>query len=214
MEDIKICNISTFVRIYVWNSSLNGGDGVGHVALETNNIYASLWPGDAVPETKREQLLKVRAPHLMRDYNDDRLAEATSDGSPRNAEVVVTLYSLDASKLEHRFEHYKKTLKGWTLAAGTFFRNDEKAESCASLAFRLLESAGLRDLVNEVHHSSITASSAVTPDLIARLVVLAKKAELSKFPETRDFKHINDTFINQSTANVKSNCIIIPTNNK
>lgn len=40
------------VIVRVWSSKKQDGDGIGHVSIETNAIYASFWPSSPIGNTR------------------------------------------------------------------------------------------------------------------------------------------------------------------
>ncbi len=198
------------VVIRIWTSEHNletPGEDVGHVSIETAHpkAYVSLWPATPV-DIKRSfsGILYAAPPDFKSNYQQDRVEER------RNPEVTICLYSLNAHRLCEKFEEIKKSpkFKGWILSGGNII-NNHSGESCASLAYSLLETAGIPKLLAEGEFS-LDFSSISTPDDLAALVKTAKYREIQKHPETEGFKFQEETEVDDlSIGTYKTDCIIL-----
>lgn len=156
------------VIVRVWTSGKNGvrpGENVGHISLETKQGYMSLWP---TGEGKLQGVgfFKPIAHEFKPDYAFDLEAEE------RKPEYTIVLYSLNCSNIQEKFQTIANTIDGWALVGGVLLLNGNSAESCASMAYKLLDAGGIYHLVSSLR--SCTLSSSASPDELARLVVDAK----------------------------------------
>ncbi|WP_058535377.1 hypothetical protein [Legionella saoudiensis] len=108
-----------------------------------------------------------------------------------HANFRVVLYSLNAEKVNQKFKALQQpdAVIGWTMQGSNLFtRNyrNETTESCASLAFRCLESGGFYSALKS--KTSSQTSSIVTPDDLLRHVVAYKEKELQSCPESASWE--------------------------
>jgi len=152
------------VIVRIWTSLGNPkypGKNVGHVSVQTPNIYVSLWPmqatEDGFPSAKTVEGWGVTAPissEFVVDYEKDK----TYEGRP--PEVIYCFYTLDTAAIEYEFADLKERLKGWALFGHLVSKN---AQSCASLAYQVLLAGGIKRLLS--HGSSImTRGSALSSE--------------------------------------------------
>jgi hypothetical protein len=194
------------VIIRVWHSAFNlsaKGVSCGHVSIEISEIkvceqgckhacnhekvpfYVSLWPLAAGKKTGLLGAYKTMPHELKSNYEVDLKEEG------RLPETIICLYSLKTINIVNKFNAIKSTLKGWTLFGSNKILNSGNAESCASLAYRLLNAGNIYSLAPSV--SSAKFSSTATPDDLATLVKTAKKKELKKYPKTKHFNFSKET---------------------
>lgn len=138
------------VIVRVWASGgnqLKKGEGVGHISLETPMLYMSLWPKET-PSGKGAGLFKSVPHETLPSYKVDLNYEE------REPEFVFCFYSLNTIAMDNTFLQLKQTLTGWDILGKC-----KDSESCASLAYRLLQTGGLGLLFgNEIKQSSIQTS--------------------------------------------------------
>ena len=103
------------------------------------------------------------------------------------ANIRIKLYSLDITKLHEKFRE-KSKLPGWSLIGSNLLtrRSDETAENCSSLAYSLLEAAGMYD--DLPRGSSLETASVTSPDVLAKHVITFKIEEQAnaKFAWTKN----------------------------
>lgn len=126
------------VIVRIWTSGINPvhhGEDVGHVSIEIpdisvdgSNLYISLWPRHAVEATQ----IAAKIPYVLHSLDDDLQAE------DREPEIIYCFYTLDRHKMADKFLQVKTELEGWRLL-GNFFVKKDTAESCASLAYKILQ---------------------------------------------------------------------------
>ena len=124
------------VRIRVWRAS--GGvqpRRFGHVSIEIKNHYISLWPLGV-----KSVLFKSNR-HFKSNYEDD-FGEESKDPP----EFVVSLYGLDAKKMELTFASYRKQVTQWSLL-GPSTPLGRESHSCASLVYDVLRAGGIENLM-------------------------------------------------------------------
>lgn len=176
-----------FVRVRIWASKLPSGNetlginalltqgNIGHATLETNKIYASIWPEVAARSFKEGYTPK---------YEDSPQTDALHEGG--QPDYVITFYSLDSKAIESFFEKVKEAKEPWSLFGNKFQNN---AFSCSSLTLTMLEVGGINNLADISRKIVSPTSNIVTsPNNLIRQLNLAKKAEELRYPESIDFK--------------------------
>lgn len=145
------------VIVRVWTSSINPvktGHGMGHVSIETPprlgepGGYISLWPTEPATPADRGKVL----PH---DFSPDYMTDYESEGRQK-PEYIFCFYTLNAAKINEAFAVVKDTLEGWTMAP--YGVNTKGAESCATLAWKMLGMGGISDLVSKAERSMMSSS--------------------------------------------------------
>jgi len=200
------------VTVRVWipkkdeDVSLLDGD-FGHISVEigsdlneANRRYISLWSKGSIESVKRESkigtiIAAIRTPGLFspveyESYNlrDDMLEEG------REPEYTQALYSLDIPKMIETYDKEIKNTTGWVLIGENILLNRGKAHSCSTLAYKILIAGGIKNLFNSGTVSAPNLSSITTPTRLMDAVKEAKRNELKKYPESRDFDtYENDT---------------------
>ncbi len=186
------------VVVRIWTSGFSGGENVGHVSVDIPaipNAYFSLWPM-GLPNGKIQQFYEIRE-HDFFTLAGDVHAEG------RQAEKTICLYTLNAEEIQAKFNFFKANLSGWTLLGSNLLLNNCSAESCASLALKLLQAGGLNE-----GNSSLSIS--VTPDIMAAVLAEAKMNELKTHPFTAELIFEGETTIKDLyTDNKKAQCIIL-----
>lgn len=153
------------VVVNIWTSAGNPnhrGHNVGHVSIQTPNQYMSLWPRQArgdEPAAKGNEGLgffKGISHELLPDYKKDEEYEG------RPPEVRLCFYSLNTTDMEREFDRVKDTLKGWSLLG-----LEKKSESCASLAWHLLQAGGIGKLAGLPTQSSVSSTGSSTGSFLS-----------------------------------------------
>ena len=214
--------------VRVWTSGLNHrvpGHDVGHVSIETKDGYISLWPAEPVSFKGPGIFTPIK--HQFHTYGDDLRDEK------RRPERTICLYSLYISRITSEFEKLvneikavrseeeveketKQSLKGWRLIGSNLISRIDNSggESCASLAYRLLNAGGIGELISSKYSSK--QSIIVTPDDLLLAVEDARKEELQRFNNVQGFNYKNPTdsleqeWIPESLdGRHKPNCLIL-----
>ncbi|CAM4451946.1 MAG: hypothetical protein LEGION0398_MBIBDBAK_00763 [Legionellaceae bacterium] len=175
------------VTVRIWTSGVNmrnEGHSVGHVSVETPREYMSLWPkqaqflGDTCAKEEGKGIfepISYETPNLKTDERYEG----------REPEAVYEFYTLDPDAIEAEFDSIKKTLKGWSL-----FAVCENGESCASLAYRLLQAGGIESLISKTKQSSLQSnesSSAFFKGSKHSKTAVGYKSS-SRFPQANEHK--------------------------
>ncbi len=219
-------DISTRVIVRVWASQENKafpGNNVGHVSIETPDIYMSLWPVPFTQQQKdeynrsgilKQKYLKYfmeRSASFLQSYQDDYKAEGNI--APQ---VTISLYSLDYHMIENEFHNLKANTEGWRLIGSNLFvqtledtvgtmlsyskilenkTEHKNIENCASLAVKILKAGGISHLVDLSTFSTFSSrtSSVIKPDDLLTILIPAKLAEEKDNPETAAFRLNNET---------------------
>ncbi len=200
----------TIVR--VWASRANSehdGKGVGHVSIEllgadNDNHYISLFPKD---------LTALRAithtiPNKFHTLEEDIRIEE------RPPEILLCFYSFNHDFIIEKFESIKRNITGWSVV-GNPLKMEEfwRTESCASLAYKVLQAGDSRSLLPTLkddskqaakgspwlfrspsYCSELTLGALVTsPDSFAKVLKQMKLDELKKRPELKDVQYEGET---------------------
>lgn len=216
-------------------NKLYPGNNVGHISIETSREYMSLWPIPFTKEQRTEysqskslnqKYLKYfmeRDPKFHVSYRDDYIAEGGIE-----PQVTICFYSLDTHKMIDKFDTLKTSTDSWRLIGSNmlveklaesleeiksnlkFFESTKKSkykENCASLALKILIAGKIADLLDSATLSSFgtKTSSAVSPDNLLDVLIPAKKRELSVYPETKEFRSIDETIIEPDIFTGKCN---------
>jgi len=204
MKDRIKCSEQNRVIIRIWSSGWKGGENVGHISVETTmpKNYMSLWPSQRKTSSSAgffQDMATPISPDFKADYKADVIAER------RKCDITLCLYSLKSSRINKEFNSFLEEIKssekegkpaGWRLIGSNWLVSliadtGKAAESCASLAYRLLNAGGLYDLISSAY--SLGVSSSVVPDVLGKMTKVAKKKELEKYPETQDFHFDSET---------------------
>lgn len=172
---MRRCSEEKRVIVRVWHSKSDNRE-LGHISIETFNPsgYMSLWP-------KREFLQRnaiiIPIPSYLKKSADEDIAE-----EKRPADKIICFYSLDPKAIVDRFKQITDDpeFRGWTIFG-------ENGHSCASLAYSLLNAGGIHRLVSTADRSRPSVSKSAAPDALANFALIAKKNELSFYPEIKNF---------------------------
>lgn len=178
------------VIVYIWTSCVNqhirGGEGsVGHVSIwipgdpqkNIDGYHVSCWPAEGTGKTIRGYAIKSPAAFVA-SYERDKELE-----NHREANVIYCFSTLDCKKMRNRFEELTEKIESWKLYGRLFC---EDAESCASLAYRILFEGGLRNLLSKSKEVFLTLNESCT--------FFAKKpniAESCVFPREKEGTKVN-----------------------
>lgn len=140
---------------------------IGHVSIETKEIYASLWPEEGIiiyNKYKPQQgIAKSRTPAL------DEKTEA------RPPDYLIDLYTLDVDNIKQKLEEYLESGPIYHLIGNNRFFKHLGANSCSGLAYDLLISGGIKKLMPTTNF--IRDYIVTTPNNLAQLVLEAHANE-------------------------------------
>lgn len=177
---------------------------VGHVSIQTTNIYASLWPAlgiqkksptvtkeqvrQALPNLPNEELsrleqqLGTNTVTEIREGRSLRLDERDESGM---ANVTTTLFSLNSKAINKKYEEMKGDNYILTDKVNPKFKTPH-AQNCSTLAYTLLKEGGINEL-SPICHGLENSITPLTPNALTSCIQDAKKNELKKYPQTKDF---------------------------
>lgn len=139
------------VIIRIWTSGANifePGHNVGHVSLQVEDRYMSLWPKEAAKAPTES------VPHVfVRSYEE----ELTDEYEGRLPEYTICLYTLNVDNIKQKFASFQSSLEGWCLFGAVC----QNAHSCVSMAWELLKAGGINSLVSPILQSSVAAGGAI-----------------------------------------------------
>lgn len=200
----------TIVR--VWASAVNSehdGKGVGHVSIELigsddEKVYISLFPRDIT--TLRAVTHTI--PNQFHTFEDDVLIET------RIPDLSLCFYSFNHGIMIEKFESIKKNIKGWSVVGNLFMMDKNwRTESCASLAYKILQAGDGRLLLPPILEKSKQAGKGstwlfrspcyaseltvemlvISPDAFAQTLKQMKLKELKERPELRELTYEGET---------------------
>lgn len=149
---------------------------IGHVSIETREIYASLWPEGITIFNKYKP---------QQGFANNSNPDIDEQQEARPPDYVVDLYTLDVENIKESLDEYIKSGAKYHLIGSNRFIKYLEANSCSGLAYDLLVSGGIKKLVptpNLVRDYIIT-----TPNNLAQFVLQA---------------HANEQAILKSTSNI------------
>jgi hypothetical protein len=203
MKPTKTLPEDNWVKVRIWTSktgegqdtyavnAILGGGNVGHATLETNKIYASIWPERGASDPK--QILNS---NYISEPIIDMQREALEHEELREPDYVFIFYSLNAKSIEDAFKQIKEAKEPWTL----FGNLNGKGYSCSSLTLFLLEKGGLDNLAAQKIRGLVSPTSnlASSPNNLVNQLLYASRIEKIKYPEIIDFsKQNNEVPINK-----------------
>jgi hypothetical protein len=230
------CDENDRVIVRIWTSEYNKahpGEDIGHVSIEIPSLtmknpaydkndpkskkeipfYVSLWPAEGIKLGGEGTFTPTKHTFHL-DYKTDCGAE------DRIPELTICLYGLKKGSIKQKFfdicagKSIKKSLikgdkefQGWVLIGGNRLINHNSGESCASLAYKLLKAGGIYDSIRSGYSSQF--ASVVAPDNLAEAIKCAKKYELEKYPETKNFVYKGESSIADIEESKIKNCIMI-----
>lgn len=180
-------------------------------------LYISLWPAEDFKLGNKGSLQPVGHEFNL-SYKEDCEDEVCKQRPKGVPELTICLYSLKINFIRKEFLNIcfgksvkkglkgNKNFKGWVLIGGNKLINRNSGESCASLAYKLLQAGGIDSLINFSSKSRI--ASIVSPDELAEVVKNAKRTELKNYPETKIFVHEGESSL-QDITRKKISCNIM-----
>lgn len=137
------------VIVSIWTSKFNNGKGIGHISLFLPDYYCyiSLWP-EKMPNLGQGIFIPVAHKFLPSLATDKH-----KKYEGRDPEVLIEFHNLNALNIYQAYEQLRQTLKGWTLIAC------KDGESCASLAYRLLQAGGIGALLSDKDRQLLVEAS-------------------------------------------------------
>ena len=177
------------VVVRVWTSKNNvsiPGQFTGHISLEIDTDpalkrYVSFWPADGEQDAAKDSGFFKPVPS---ENKVDLAADVEAEG--RHPEYTAVLYSLNTLEMNKKYDAELTNKKGWA-GVGNSLLSLKTAHSCASMAYTVLIAGGIKNLLAITTPSHSRLSSITTPDKLAEAVQEAKRAELNKYPETKDY---------------------------
>lgn len=193
----KSTSAKHFLKSYL-KESTRDDDRIGHVSVETPNIYVSWWPN---PSDEQQ----VNIFNVVNSQNSTYAQDCENEGGDPN--LRICLYSLDIAEVEDCFRHVETSGYGYVLAgdkAVTRYFNTQKGQSCAGLAYEILMIGGLKKLINFYRDLEIQWLF-VDPYNLSNLLKHAKEAECKLYPETQGFVLIDAEYSSEQVGK----CVIL-----
>jgi hypothetical protein len=126
--------------ICIWVSRKPGVEA-GHISIQTPKSYISLWPDGVESRKLIKTIFGLERADYKKVYEDDIVS------MERKPEIIVCLYSLNVYKMEEEFEKIKLSIHRWALLGKHILLNLRKGQSCSGLAYDILSSGGIDDLM-------------------------------------------------------------------
>jgi hypothetical protein len=139
------------VIVRIWTSQANPhvpGENVGHVSIETPEIYLSFWPTKDGKSTGKGVVKPIEYDKTKRSYDDD------FEDERRAPELIFHFYTLDVDQIKTTFNHLCSSTEGWSLTGLALLGG---GDSCASSAWKLLVAGKIENLISK--SEQISASS-------------------------------------------------------
>ena len=152
---------------------------VGHVSLETKNMYLSIWP-----DSDDETAITLNSKHkifFMQTPYDDTVAEQ------RKPDAIIDLFSLNVPLIEEKAEELKQNTTNWQLLGRNKFIGEE-GQSCSGLTSELLEIGGIHSHLPKSSQKVIHRFGYTTPSHIFEMAVQLHQYERLKYPKISEFK--------------------------
>lgn len=209
-KEVSFIKTPDCVIVRIWASQFNGGEGVGHVTLETAENYISLWPAEAINGKAAVQITPKKH-EFKASLNEDLTLER------RPPEHQLNFYKLNAKAIDQEYERIvtSKDFEGYLLL-GDIKLYETGGHNCASLAYYLLMKGGLKKLIGPYSSSSasgstssasnsyqsianISMSSIISPDGLLTTIKKAKNIEEANKPKSKEVGNIKAS--NENTKN-------------
>lgn len=141
---------------------------IGHVSVETHEIYSSLWPEEFSYDNKYK-------PQPGQANNSTPAKDENAEN--RSPDYVIDLYTLDVDNINKKFYEYLETGAAYRyhIIGSNYFFNHYGANSCCGLAYDLLVSGGIKKLIPT--NQFIRDYIITTPNNLAQLVLEAHSNE-------------------------------------
>jgi len=169
-------------RKFIYNGAIAAlmwakwGDGnIGHVSLETDKYYVSLWP------TRMTVFNKLKPLEMHQETKQGSMTPVKDImAEKREPDVIVDLHSLDTEKMRLALSKFQKTGKYKLINRPHFFSTKKvKVANCSSLARDLLVKGGIEQ---RPYKKSVTRNYfIVTPHNLAKMVIEANKLQEASF---------------------------------
>ncbi len=137
-----------------------------HVSLETKELYASLWPEGIT-------LFNKYKPQQGSANSSNPALDEQSEGRP--PDYLVDLHTLDVENIEKKLDEYLKFGSPYHVFGSNRFLKNLRANSCSGLAYDLLISGGIKNLLPTTHF--VRDYIITTPNNLAQLVLEAHANE-------------------------------------
>ncbi len=148
------------VVVRVWNSALNNGEHYGHVSLETNECYVSLWPSDK----SRGELAGIGCVIARARVNETHQDDVNAEGRPEDARFYLYLSSKKAHALCLEWRRLSQQDLTW-FALGT---NRSRETVVAMLAEEEEESVLRTRIVEHVRNGTLLFNCASIVDYLLK----------------------------------------------
>lgn len=199
------------IIVYVWFNKADGGEGVGHAALQTPNYFISLWPGKPSAKLKEATMFFEHRDRVV-FLNYEETVEAEENRPP---DFICCLYSLDVEKIHNKIKDVCPQIGNWSILGNTKFNrpNAHMSHSCSSLVYDLLIVGGIGNLTL----IGLTVPAMPSPHNIFTIARRAKKYEIQRYSDSQRFDqedgHVFNPHDEVSTFAIKQEvtqkCIIL-----
>ena len=179
---------SNATRIRIWKSGYFDADGqfvyttvvtslisslkpgrqpnIGHVSIETRDLYASLWPEGI-------NLFNKLKPQIGDAQTSSPSHDEKAEGRP--PDVLVDLHTLNVPQIQQALVQCVDSGSTYHLIGSNRFFKSLSANSCSGLAFDLLHKGGIQKLVTKSHF--LRDYIITTPNNLVTLVLEAHAKE-------------------------------------
>ncbi|MFN7097045.1 MAG: hypothetical protein ACK4PR_05765 [Gammaproteobacteria bacterium] len=154
------------VTSFLSSFKLGRQSNIGHVSIETKDLYASLWP----------EGIDIFNKLKPQDSNSESSSPTKDEGAEgRPADHLVDFETLDVDAIKQALDNYIKLGPKYHLIGRNRFFKELNANSCSGLGYDLLKQGGIDKLIMNRHF--LRDFIVTTPHNLADLVIAAKIKE-------------------------------------
>ncbi len=186
---------SNVTRIRVWKSGYHNEDqefiftdaatsffsafkpqripNIGHVSIETCDLYASFWPEGLTIFNKWKPM---RGDAQSSSPKSDELSEG------RRPDILVDLHTLNVQKIQEELTRFNQSGNSYHLVGSNSLVKYFGTNNCSGLAVDLLQKGGIHKLVSKRHF--IREYIIATPNNVVELVLEAQAKEAEQLKNT------------------------------
>ena len=144
---------------------------IGHVSIETSEIYASLWPEGL-------NIFNKKKPMAGDALSSTPLSDELSEGRP--PDIMVDLHTLNVQNINNELTKFNESGNSYHLVGSNYLMKYLGTNNCTGLAVDLLERGGIQQLISRRHF--VREYIIATPNNVVELVLeaQAREVEVSK----------------------------------
>jgi hypothetical protein len=169
---------------------------VGHASIGTREdiSYLSHWPANGVGLEDKKISVTASSQNPNRPPRTPALDEYAegrqlSDGRrlPRKPDCVESFFSLDKEAIEEEIKAQQRQPYRAIDKIDPKFGKPKEGSNCAGSTYRVLEKGGINELSSVCAALKKRGLFAITPNDLEACILDAKREELKRYPETKEF---------------------------